>query len=438
MSLPKTHKGIVLYPPGFDVRVETLAAPEIEDPDDAIVKVKVAGLCGSDLHQYRYHDRFPKPFVGGHEFSGQVVMLGANFGSNAKTAGRPLLYATLKVGDKVVAPFTSSCCECHFCRMGFTSRCESSLLFGSQLLSGGQAQYVRVPKAGGTLFKIPPDQATSENEIAQWKSISDYSLLLLADILPTGVFAVTQALQHPNILPILNSKPFPVASSGGTENSSTALLTEGLPPLTEQDKRLTLAVIGLGPVGLCAVVSLMDQLATKGCQGARIVAIDLTESRRIKAAKIIEAIGGIPGDGVFRVAAVDEGKKIISDWTGGLGCNAALEIVGHADALTLAYELIRPFGVITSVGVHQAEPLAIQGRSLYNKNVSLTFGRCPVRAMFPFALQLLLKRQDIFAGIGEETSLIDKVVGMDDATAKDSYAKFEKGLCGKVIFEPWK
>ena len=93
---------------------------------------------------------------------------------------------------------------------------------------------------------------------------------------------------------------------------------------------------------------------------------------------------------------------------------------------------------MSAPGVHQVDPVDIPGKSLYNKNVSLIFGRCPVRAIFPFALQLLLKRQDIFAGIGEETSLIDRIVSMDDETAKDSYAKFEKGLCGKVLFEPWK
>jgi hypothetical protein len=121
------------------------------------------------------------------------------------------------------------------------------------MLPGGQAQYVRVPKAGGTLFKIPPDGATTAEEIARWKAISDPSLLLLADILPTGVFAVTQALQHPNILPIVNSKPFltsSLAQESATELSSVTLLTEGLPPLTDADKRLTIAVIGLGPVGL--------------------------------------------------------------------------------------------------------------------------------------------------------------------------------------------
>lgn len=131
-------------------------------------------------------------------------------------------------------------------------------MFGSQVLPGGQAQYVRVPKAGGTLFKIPPDQATSQADIARWNSLSDSSLLLLADILPTGVFAVTQMLQHPNILPVINSKPFPIASfiASESEKSSATLLTDNLPPLTNRDKQLTLAIIGLGPVGLVSGSSL--------------------------------------------------------------------------------------------------------------------------------------------------------------------------------------
>jgi hypothetical protein len=54
--------------------------------------------------------------------------------------------------------------------------------------------------------------------------------------------------------------------------------------------------------------------------------MDLTESRRIKVAKVVEKIGGMPGGGVFKVATVEEGKKIIADWTGGVGCNAALEV----------------------------------------------------------------------------------------------------------------
>lgn len=72
---------------------------------------------------------------------------------------------------------------------------------------------------------------------------------------------------------------------------------------------------------------------------------------------------------------------------------------------------------------------------MYNKNVSFDFGRCPVRAMLPIASRILLKRQDVFGGVGEEASLIEKVVGLDDAA--ESYALFDKGKTGKVLFNPW-
>lgn len=64
-------------------------------------------------------------------------------------------------------------------------------------------------------------------------------------------------------------------------------------------------------------------------------------------------------------------------------------MVGHTSALTSAYDLVRAFGVIVSVGVHGEPPMPFTGRQLYNKNVSFDFGRCPARAMFPMAFDLL-------------------------------------------------
>ena len=110
--------------------------------------------------------------------------------------------------------------------------------------------------------------------------------------------------------------------------------------------------------------------------------------------------------------------------------------MGNNSALTLAYDLIRPFGVISSVGVHQAQPIPYTGTQVYDKNVSFDFGRCPVRAMLPIAAKLLLKRQDVFGGVGEEASLIDRIVGFEEAV--ESYEEFDKGRCGKVLFDPWK
>lgn len=92
--------------------------------------------------------------------------------------------------------------------------------------------------------------------------------------------------------------------------------------------------------------------------------------------------------------------------------------------------------MITSVGVHAPKPLAFTGAQFYNKNVSLDFGRCPARAMFPMAFDLLVKRQDIFGGVGGKTSLVDKIVGFGEAV--ESYDLFDKAKCGKVIFDPSK
>ncbi|KAI0691365.1 chaperonin 10-like protein [Cerioporus squamosus] len=146
------QKAVRWYPPKYDIRVEAVPIPQIIDPDDAIVKVKLAGLCGSDLHIYRGHEDVDADLTCGHELIGEVVALGPSFRSDA--TGRPELYSTLRVGDKVVSPFTVSCGECHFCRIGFTCRCIHSCLFGIPHLPGGQAQYVRIPKAGGTLFNL--------------------------------------------------------------------------------------------------------------------------------------------------------------------------------------------------------------------------------------------------------------------------------------------
>lgn len=112
------------------------------------------------------------------------------------------------------------------------------------------------------------------------------------------------------------------------------------------------------------------------------------------------------------------------------------QVVGNNSALTLAYDLVRPFGIISSVGVHQEPPLPFAGRDVYNKNVSFDFGRCPVRAMFPIAFEILLKRQDVFGNVGEKASLIDRIVSLDEAP--QVYEEFDKGRCGKILFDPWR
>lgn len=163
----------------------------------------------------------------------------------------------------------------------------------------------------------------------------------------------------------------------------------------------------------------------------------------------------LPTAGLFTIADIPQAKEIVNKWTSNTGCNSVLEvrtklymlilragtdiwpqIVGNNSALTLAYDLVRPFGTISSVGVHQEPPLPFNGRQMYDKNISVDFGRCPVRAMLPIASKVLLQHQDIFGSIGEEASLIEKVVSLDEAP--ESYELFDKGKCGKVLFDPWR
>ena len=167
-----------------DIRCDTVPDPRIEHSRDAIIKVTACAICGSDLHLY--DGIMPGMKAGdvlGHETMGEVMELGSEV-------------TNLKVGDRVVVPFTISCGECFFCKKGLFSGCERSnpnhkvaeLLWGhspaglygySHLLggyAGGQAEYLRVPYADFGPIKVPD-------------SLSDEQVLFLSDIFPTGYMA---------------------------------------------------------------------------------------------------------------------------------------------------------------------------------------------------------------------------------------------------------
>ncbi len=171
-----------------DVRVEQVPDPKIIDPRDAIVKVTSTAICGSDLHLFDgMMPTMEEGDVLGHEFMGEVMETGDGVNN-------------LKVGDRVVVPFTISCGSCFFCNKGLYSLCDNSNpnaekaqkvmghspagLFGySHMLggfAGGQAEYVRVPFADVGPIRIPND-------------LSDEQVLFLSDIFPTGYMAAEQA-----------------------------------------------------------------------------------------------------------------------------------------------------------------------------------------------------------------------------------------------------
>ena len=211
------------------------------------------------------------------------------------------------------------------CRQGFTSRCEHSLLFGSPALEGGQAQYVRVPYAGGTLFRLD-DIEPHPVDGSRLTGLADSSLLLLADILPTGYFAALQLLQHPKLLPLLSGNPYPcptLALDNPVGKSTTA-----------PRDALKIALIGLGPVGIvrsiflpsskttkrnwdpilqCASVSLFDLLWKNGISHYKIIAIDPHEQRRklIKTiySSLLEAKHAIDPQSTFDAVDIDTSKN---------------------------------------------------------------------------------------------------------------------------------
>ncbi len=172
-----------------DVRIDRVAEPRLQEPDDLLLRVTATAICGSDLHLYR--GKIPMVEQGdilGHEFMGIVEEVGP-----AVTAVRP--------GDRVVVPFVIACGECFFCRLNLHAACETTnpgrgailnkkqippgaALYGYSHLyggvPGGQAEYVRVPKANSGPFVIPD-------------VMDDERVLFLSDILPTGYQAVRNA-----------------------------------------------------------------------------------------------------------------------------------------------------------------------------------------------------------------------------------------------------
>ena len=252
-----------------DIRCDTVPDPVIEEPRDAIVKVTSCAICGSDLHLY---DGFMMGMksgdIVGHEFMGEVVEVGSQ---NKK----------LKIGDRVVIPFTICCGECEQCRRGNFSVCErtnrnkaladkvfghaTAGLFGYTHLTGGypggQADYVRVPYADFAPVKIPD-------------GLTDEQVLFLGDIFPTGWQAAAQCDIQPAD---------------------------------------TVAVWGAGPVGQFAVRSAILQGA------GQVVCIDRQPDRLSMA----EAAGAIPID--FDEESVLER---LNELTGGKGPEKCIDAVG--------------------------------------------------------------------------------------------------------------
>lgn len=300
----------------------------------------------------------------GHQPSGTGFIMGHEFTGTVDSIGDAV--KSVKVGDQIVCPFTVSCGACFYCEHGYTSRCKESKLFGSGPLDGSQAEYVRVPFADATVMKAPP-------------GIDDKKLVLMADIWPTGWFAANNAFK--------DLKAEEIAES-------------------------TVVVIGCGPVGLCALVNAEEH------KPKHLLAVDAVPSRLDQA----KSLGAEPWN--FK-DDMDGLRSRVKELTDGRGADIVIEVVGLSPALRTGFELLRPFGFISSVGVHNAE-IPWTGNEAYNKNLRIQMGRCPVRAIFPQALEALRKKQHLLG------FMTDKFMPLDQAV--EGYELFDKMKAQKVVF----
>jgi threonine dehydrogenase-like Zn-dependent dehydrogenase len=269
-----------------DLRIETVPDPKILNKRDAVVKITSSAICGSDLHLYDGFIPTMEPGdILGHEFMGEVVELGPEV-------------KNLKVGDRVVVPFTIACGNCFFCKEQLWSLCDNSNpnawvaekmygyspsgLFGySHMLggyAGGQAQYARVPFADVGPLKIESD-------------LDDEQVLFLSDIFPTGYM--------------------------GAENCN----------IRSGD---TIAIWGCGPVGQMAIRSAF----LLGAE--RVIAIDRFPERLRMAAN-----GGAE---IINYTEVDDVLDVLRDMTGGRGPDACIDAVGleaHGHTAGALYDKVK-------------------------------------------------------------------------------------------------
>ncbi|MBB2958350.1 zinc-binding dehydrogenase [Pseudoclavibacter helvolus] len=166
-------KATFMYAAG-DVRVETVADPAIQQPNDAIVRVTQACICGSDLHPYHSMQASEHGSPMGHELIGIVEEIGTSV-------------STLKVGDFVIAPFAFQDNTCVFCREGMQTSCIHGGFYGSPEVGGLQAELARIPQADGSLVVVPgvDADALARGESADLAA----SLLTLSDVYLTGYHA---------------------------------------------------------------------------------------------------------------------------------------------------------------------------------------------------------------------------------------------------------
>ena len=370
----------------YRVRVTEKDIPAIEHPNDAIVRVTRAAICGSDLHLY--HGMMPDTRVGatfGHEFIGVVEAIGPSV-------------QNLQVGDRVMVPFNVYCGSCWFCARGLYSNCHNvnpnaSAIGGIYGYShtcggydGGQAEYVRVPFADVGPMVIP-----------EWLDEDD--ALMLTDALPTGYFGAQ------------------------------------LGDIAEGD---TVVVFGAGPIGLFAAKS--SWLMGAG----RVIVVDHLDYRLAKAREFAHAETMHFGEHDDVVVALKKttdhlGADVAIDAVGAEADGnltqhvtaAKLKLQGGSPiALNWAIDAVRKGGNVSVMGAYGPMFSAVKFGDAMNKGLTLRMNQCPVKRQWPRLLE------HIRAGYLKPSEIITHRLPLEDVA--EGYHMFSAKLdgCIKPVIVP--
>ncbi|WEW61454.1 hypothetical protein PRK78_006944 [Emydomyces testavorans] len=268
-------KALVYTGPG-KVALEDRPKPQLSAPTDAIVKLKYGTICGTDLHIIKGDVPTATPGrILGHEGVGTIDELGSSV-------------TGLRKGDTVLISCITACATCSFCQKGMRSHCEHGGWVLGNKSDGTQAEYVRIPWAMSSLYKLPDTVNLAE-------------AVMLSDALPTGFECGT-----------LNGKVQPGCS---------------------------VAIVGAGPIGLTAMIT------AKLYSPAQLVLVDVDDSR-LELAKQFGAthtLNSKKPDGV---------KQLLELTPNGQGYDAVIEAVGIPATFQLCQDLVNPGGIIANVGVH--------------------------------------------------------------------------------------
>jgi 2-desacetyl-2-hydroxyethyl bacteriochlorophyllide A dehydrogenase len=341
---------VTFQAPG-EVRVSEVPEPEISDPRDAIVRIEASGVCGSDLHIYHGRVQIEPGFTIGHEYVGTVIAAGEQVDSVA-------------VGDRVLGCFQTACGRCFFCRRGAFHKCDHSRTFGHGAtlgsLQGTQAEQALVPNADLVLRKLPD-------------GMSDDVALFAGDVMGTGYHAVVES----------GLRPGDVA-----------------------------AVLGLGPVGLCAVQ------AARAAGAAQVLAVDSVPAR-------LEMARSFGAQAVH--LSEDDPRAAAREASEGRGVDVCIDAVGDPRALELALRLTRKLGTVQAVGVY-AERCEVHMGLLWIKALRLVSGHANVLGHVDSVLALMS------AGVLDPAPLVTH--HMDLEQAPEAYQLYDRREALKIVLRP--